>query len=471
MKIYSFFIPLLVAGCSTINDDSFRRVSSTVEQTSGNPIHHLKTEQDFARVHPLVQSMLSSNLTADGAVQIALLNNRQLHGTLEELGVSQADLIQAGLPQNIQLGGSWRFPNEPSPYDAVEYSASTSVLDLFMLPLRKKVARRNLEMAELRVSREVLGLIFDVKNALLSLQAEQQLTQRLLVMRELNELAVELAVQQHKAGNITDLQLANQRAVLGRIKIALAQSNIQTRSSRERLNRLLGLWGTNTEWSIQEALPPLPATDPDLENLESKAMTNRLDVIAAQKAVENAVYAHNLRSRTRFLPTVIHAGVSGEREPHGERLIGPELELELPLFDTGRTEVAKLAARKRQAERQFESVAINARSEVREARDMLIAARDLTRFYAEVLLPQYKIMAEQTLLHYNAMQVGTFDLISAKERELEAERNHLEAWKTYWIARNELERALSGASRGMAGPPNINPSGSGALQTSSADQH
>jgi uncharacterized membrane protein len=42
------------------------------------------------------------------------------------------------------------------------------------------------------------------------------------------------------------------------------------------------------------------------------------------------------------------------------------------------------------------------------------------------------------------MQKGTFELIAAKEQELNTEREYAEAWRDYWIARAELEKAVGG---------------------------
>jgi cobalt-zinc-cadmium efflux system outer membrane protein len=119
-----------------------------------------------------------------------------------------------------------------------------------------------------------------------------------------------------------------------------------------------------TTWEVAESLPPIPPEERPLDNIESFAMTNRFDLASARRAMENAEYALNLRSKTRFLPTALHVGGSTEREPHGERLTGPEIELELPLFDQGQGEIARLGAHYRQAQRRFEALAINARSEV-----------------------------------------------------------------------------------------------------------
>jgi outer membrane protein, heavy metal efflux system len=446
-------IAILLVGCQSISDRPIQKVNDHLANHGAYAVSPVRSESDMDQMQERVQALITTNLTVDSAIQIALLNNRELHATLEELGIAEADLIQAGLPRNIELAGSWRFPNEPTPYNNVEYGASANVLDLFMLPFRKKVAARNLEAVEIRVAGEVLGLIADVRMAFFRVQAGQQLLARLESLVELNEVALDLAKRQKEAGNITGLQLSTHQSIYAQARVTAAQAAADLRQRRETLNRLLGLWGEMTTWEIAESLPPIPAEERPVDGLESIAMTNRFDLASARRAMENAEYALSLRTKTRFLPTALHVGGSTEREPHGERLTGPEIELELPIFDQGQGEIARLGARYRQAQRWFEALAINARSEVREARDLLIATRDLAQFYDQVLLPQQREIVRQTLLQYNAMQVGTFDLINAKERELESERRYIDAWLSYWIARSELDRAMLGGSRSSLSTP------------------
>jgi cobalt-zinc-cadmium efflux system outer membrane protein len=151
-----------------------------------------------------------------------------------------------------------------------------------------------------------------------------------------------------------------------------------------------------------------------------------------------------LRRKTRFFPVGIRAGVDTEKDVTGERVTGPVLTLQLPIFDTGKASIARLEAEHRRAQRQLEGLAVNARSEVREQRDRMLAARDRTLYYARVLLPQRVRILDLTLRQYNAMFKGAYDLLQAKKAEVETERAYLDAWRDYWISRARLERALGG---------------------------
>jgi cobalt-zinc-cadmium efflux system outer membrane protein len=437
-------LSLVFAGCRTNPATGFADVQQTVGSRTGQTVEWPRTTAESDKTKAAVTNLLGQELTADSAVQVALLNNRALRATLEEIGISRADLLQAGLFSNPRFAASFRFPDRPPSAPNTEYSLTQDFLDLLLLPLRKRVAALQFEQTKLRVSHQILQLASEAKVAFYTVQARQQLLGRMQAIVEVNEAAVDLSLRQHNAGNITDLELANQAAAFHQAKLEWSKTLAQARADRERLNRVLGLWGTNTAWKAADKLPAIPAKEIALENLESVAVTQRLDLVAAQQQVALASRALGLRTNTRYLPASIKLGVDTERGTDRQRVTGPTIDLEVPVFDQGQGAIARLQAQYRQAQWQTEALATDIRSEVRQARDALVAARDLAEFYAKVYLPQRIRIVNETLLQYNAMQQGTFELITAKERELSAEREYTEAWRDYWIARAELEKAVGG---------------------------
>src|SRR5581483_11403310 len=191
-------------------------------------------------------------------------------------------------------------------------------------------------------------------------------------------------------------------------------------------NRVLGLSGGQLNWKVADELPGLPATELPLKNLETLAVSQRLDLAAARSEAESVAAALRLKKNTRFIPGV-SVGVSTERNTDGQRVTGPTLGLELPLFDQGQPAVARLGAQYRQAQNNYAAMEVNVRSEVRQALDGLLAARNTAEHYAKTLLPQRQKILRETLLHYNAMQKSSYELLIAKEREQVAERGYVEA--------------------------------------------
>ena len=444
--IFSLGVSLL-AGCATPLA-SLDRVQGTIAERLGKRVHWNRGGPEDAQVEQGVQSLLRHPLTAGSAVQVALLNNRELQARFEEIGIAQAEVVQAGLMTNPNLSASFRFPDRPPSGTNIEYSIAQNFLELLVLPLRKRIANAQLAETEIRVADEVLKLAAEVKIAFYTVQARQQLLDRMRVISETNETAGEFTKRLHDAGNTSDLELASEQSSYEQSRIEVAQTELQVRRDRERLNRLLGVWGTNTNWTMSDHLPELPASDGSLRNLESRAIAQRLDLQASRMQLDLVGQSLALRTKTRYIPAELRLGVSTEHDPDGGRVTGPTLDLELPVFNQGQGEIAKLTAQYRQAQRELEARAINIRSEVREARDTLIAARDLTSYIGKRLLPTQRQVLNLTLQQYNYMLKSAYDLLLAKQNEVAAERSYIEAWRDYWIARAELERAVGGSLRG-----------------------
>ena len=393
-------------------------------------------------VQVTVREILSRPLDAEAAVRVALLNNRELLASFEEIGISQAELAQASRIVNPSLNTSLRFAD--GPYNNTEVGLALDFLEVFILPLKKKIARVELERTQLRTANEVMSLAAMVRTAFYELLASEELLKRLSLMQEIRLAAAEFAAAQERAGNLNELDLERHRASANQLRVDVVRARLDVRMKREALNRHLGLWGDDIQWRGAEGLPALPASDPPIESLERVALESRFDVAAARKGVEQVSRALGLTKGTRFFPAGVEIGIESEREPDGERVTGPTLGLKLPIFDQGQPAVARLHSQLLQSQRRLEHLSIQIRSEVRQARDFLTATRELTEYYRDRLLPQRRDIVGLALEQYNMMLLGTYDLLQAREQEVETERAFIEAWRDYWIAHAELERALGG---------------------------
>jgi cobalt-zinc-cadmium efflux system outer membrane protein len=436
------------SACASTNPvPAFRDVERELQGRGVPAVRWARTAPEQTEIDRSVDALLQAPLSPDDAVKVALFNNAALQASYEELGVSQADLAQAARIPNPSFAGHIRWIGGDLDADSsYELSIVEDFMGLLLQPARKRLAAVQLAQTKLRLTGEALQLASEVRSAYYTMQGHQQLVNALRVIAEITATAADFAERQRRAGTIGELDLINQQAQHNESRAELAAAEAEARADRERLNRLLGVWGTRTRWTLPERLPPLPAAEPPLEDLEARAVAQRPDIGAARLQVELIGRALSLKRGTRLLPGEVELGVGVESEAEGGgRLIGPELHLQLPLFDAGGAGIAKLEAQHRQAQRLLEALAVNARSQVREARDRLLADRELALFHARVLVPQRTRILELTLQQYNAMFKGAYDLLLAKQLEVRTQRAYIEAWRDYWIARAELERAVGGA--------------------------
>ena len=437
-------LTLLASGCASIQKErGHAEVAALVEERLGRKTRWNQGTPEDAEVQRHLDTLLKEDLTSDRAVEVALLNNPSLQSTYEDLGVSQADLVQAGLLSNPSISGSVGFPISGRGVSEHEFSLVQEFLDLFTLPLRKRVAREQFMADTLRVAHEALGTAAEVRKAFSEVQSRQQLVALRRMVQEAAEAASELAARQHEAGNITELELATERASAEEARLVLAQEELALVEAREHLNRLLGLWGPRTQWTVSEKLPAPPSQEAPLERLESLAIRRRLDIDAARKQAALLWNALELARTTRFFGRV-EVGVHTHRDADGPRLLGPTLSLELPIFDQRQALIARLESQHRQGERRLAELSVNARSEVRAARARLLSLRLVAERYRQVVLPLREKVVEQSQLQYNGMQIGLYQLLSAKREQVEAYRSYIEAVRDYWMARAEMERLVGG---------------------------
>jgi cobalt-zinc-cadmium efflux system outer membrane protein len=446
-----------LAACAQVNPDhAFHEVSDEVSSRTGQSPRWARTDDATREADEASRALLRDGLTVDEAVGVALIRNPSLQATFAEIGISQADLAQSGLIANPTLSGFVRFAT-PGSGTNTEVSIVEDWLSIFLLPLRKKLGEAQLEQTKLLVADRVTQLVADVRIAYHTVEAREHLAKRLRLIVELNRIAVEFAGRQLEAGTIGELDLVNQQALLSQSKVELALTESAARRDREALNRFLGLWGQDTAWSIPDEIPEIPREEMPLDGLEALAMNQRQDLRAARWGVDLIGRALSIKKKTRFFPIGINVGVETERDLGGERVTGPNFEVQLPIFDTGKASIARLESERLRAMRQLDTVAVDARSEVREFRDLMVASRELAEFYRSVLLPQRSRALDLTLLHYNMMLKGNYDLLFAKQQQVEVEKAYVEAWRDYWIARAQLERAVGGklptADREAVTPP------------------
>jgi len=433
---------VLLTGCTTFDQRAgFADLSAAVQDRSGLRLAwNLGTELE-AQVAEEVRGLLAGKLTAETATQIALLNNRDLQALYAELGVAQADLVQAGLLENPIFDLSATFPLEGGDPD-LELGVALGFLNIFYMPLRKRVAEAQFEAAKLRVTGEVLDFAARVRAAFYRHQANAQMVDLLRAITRGLAAALDVAQRLYAAGNITALDLARERALAEESKLQLAAAEIAVRQSREQLNDVMGLWGQQVAWEIDPRLPDMPAQQIPLEGLEGQALRQSLALASARQEMI-AVGKRLGFSRAAALFPDLEVGALAERN-EGEWEVGPTLEFPLPLFDQGQARIGRAAVELRRTHQAYYALAVRIRATARRVRDRVQGTRSRAVYYRDILLPLRERIVNESQLQYNAMQIGVFDLLRSQEQQIQAAVAYIEAQLAYWLARTDLDHLLSG---------------------------
>jgi len=435
---------MLLSGCMSVAlNAGFDDVKATVEERSKLRIFWNNGTDLDKEAAEKIGSLLEGKLTADQAVQIALLNNRDLQALYSELGVAQADLVQAGLLRNPMFDAAVLFPVSDGGKPKLELSAVMNFLDIFYVPLRRRVAAARFEEAKLRVTTSVLDFAGRVRTAFYVHQSNEQFLElRQTIAQALNG-SFEVARRLNEAGNMTDLDFARERALLEAGKLGLRAAEGAVRQSREELNILMGLWGKQTEWQGEERLPDIPEQPIETKGIERIALSRSVDLLNARQRLVLAGEQLGFNRRTALVPEM-EVGPGGEREEDGSWKVGPVFEFPIPLFDQGQGRIGRAAAELRRAQQEYYALAVRIRATARALRDRMEGARDRALYYRDIVLPLHERIVNESQLQYNAMQLGPIQLLRAREEQIETAVASVEALRDYWLARGDLGQILSG---------------------------
>ncbi len=435
----------LLAGCASTTAPSSGAAPAIVQEVArthgGASVKWQRSEADQAQARTRVQELLKQPLTAAAAVELALLNNAGLQAQLAELGITQAEVLQAGRLPNP--GFTYGRSSEGDKRE-VERGLHISLARILVIPMVRDIEQRRLNQAERSTALQVMALITQVRRAQVDAVAARERVRYMADVLKAAEASAELARRMARVGNFNKLQQAREQSFQADALQGHARALREEMAARERLVRLLGLWGEDLNaLQLPERLPDLPTTLPDRPDIERQAMAQRLDIQAAKLQTEQTARQLGLTKTTRFINVLElggHLNSSNEEHAHA----GWEISLELPLFDWGTARVARAQAVYQQALSRTAQTAIHARSEVREAYGHWRATHDIARHQRDEVVPLKKRISEENLLRYNGMLIGVFELLADARSQITGVSQYLDALRDFWVADAELEMAMLG---------------------------
>lgn len=453
-------IALLTSGCaaSLSPDPAFEDVALTVHERTGKRIEWDSGSDEDQRVHSHIDQLLGRPLNAGRAVQIALLNNRELQASYASLGVAQADLVQAGLLTNPVIDGSFLWPYRP---EAGAVQTATGIIfnfiELFWKRYKMAVAESALEEVKLQVSGMVIDHAAKTNLAFIDYVASRQQIELFRKVVASARAGVVSAKAVREAGNSTPLDFEQQQSVLTQAKLDLANAEAASASARERLNVAMGLTGRQTKvWRAPMRLPSAKGSTNLFDSIERVAVERSIDLALMRQKIITLGLRHKLTRKQSLIPDIgLGAEIETTKEKGHEREYeaGPIFDVTLPLFDQGQAKRARGIMEIRQAQDAYWAMGVRVRSAARLTRAELLTAHKAVMYYQRAILPQQARLLLATTQQYNAMQEDVFRLIRAKREQIQAGRGYIEALRAYWRARSNYQQLKSGRLPDGGGGP------------------
>jgi outer membrane protein TolC len=246
----------LLSGCASFLPDSgMDTVAGITGATLNKDVVAIRTTENAQSASDAVKRLLARPLTADTAVQIALLNHRGLQASFSELALAEMELVQTGLPPNPTFSIS-RIAGDGA--NEVERQVVGDILALATLPFRTEIARERFCKAQLKAAEEALRLAAEVRRAYYRTIAANELAALLSDAQATAQSTAQLALKLGKTGALNKLDQAREQVFYAETTAELATARQNASSSRERLIRLLGLWGGDLGFRLPIRLPALP---------------------------------------------------------------------------------------------------------------------------------------------------------------------------------------------------------------------
>ena len=311
----------LLAGCVGFSDDArFSPVEQAVKERTGTETKWQWNEQAERTVRARVRELLAAPLGPTEAVQVALLNNPGLQASYAEVGIAEADLVQASRWQ----GPTFSFSRLSGGGESeIERGVFFDVLGLLTLPLAVRAGEGRLQAVQHRAAAEALRVALDARRAWFQAVAAQESAKYAAQVKEAAETSAELARRMAEVGNFPKLTQAREQAFYADAAAQHARARHQAVAARERLARLMGLWGEDLAFQLPDRLPELPQEAREAGDLEALAVAQRLDVQGARRDAEALARSLGLTKATRFV-NLLEVGVLNKDETGSARKRGFE---------------------------------------------------------------------------------------------------------------------------------------------------
>jgi outer membrane protein TolC len=438
-------VSFLLSGCATFSPDQGMGVVADIAgATIKKDVVAVRDGERADRARDTTQRLLRRHLTVDVAVQVALLNNKGLQASYNELALAEVDMVEQSLPPNptfsisrIAGGGAVE----------IERQVVGDILALATLPFRSEIARQRFQQAQLRAALETLRLAADVRRAYYRVVAANELVDLLADAKATAESTAKLASKLGETGALNKLDQAREQVFYAETTADLATARQDATSSRERLIRLLGLWGDDLGFRIPKQLPALPRRPQSLPGIEVDAVTHRIDLRMARMELDTLAKSLKLTEATRFVTLLDAAGIGKTtKDVDGSRLRerGFDIQFQIPIFDGGEVRVRQATEIYNQAFNRLTEKAVNVRSEARDAYRVYRSAYDIASQYQREVLPLRKIITEEMQLRFSSMQVDVFALLVEARQRIAALRAAIEAKRAFWLAQSDLQSAVNG---------------------------
>jgi cobalt-zinc-cadmium efflux system outer membrane protein len=396
----------------------------------------------------LAQNSGGRKISLDDAIQMALQHNHTLLAARTQIQQNEAEETTANLrPNPVLLGDSQFLPIfQPNQFSA-DYLDNTAQFDLGVSYLfeRGKKRQHRLQAAkdQTAVTRSQIAdnertLIFNVASQFINVELGESTLE--LAAQDLKSFqnTVDIGKARYKAGDIGEDDL---------LKIKLQMLQFQTDVSTARLARvqglanlrqLLGYESIDADYDIVASFNYEPVKG-NLEDLQSKALLERPDLLAARLGVVAADSQHELQ-KAIGKPDVTgqisytHLSYSNDTSLFGQ--------IQLPIFNRNQGETARSGFAITQAQELERSTDGQVMTDVRDAYENLLTNNEIVNLYRSGYLDEAQQSRDISEYAYKRGAATLLDFLDAERSDRATQLAYRQALASYLLALEQLREAV-----------------------------
>lgn len=380
-------------------------------------------------------------LDLNSAVQVLLAQSPQVRIELAQLGIADAQLLQAELISNPHLSIGALKPEDGGRWQ-LDVGLSQPLLELFTRPLRRQLSEDNMLMVQLRLQESLQTLIAQTGETYYAAIAAHQ---HLLVQQQMLDATLarqQLANSLYRAGNMSENSFLYYDIELRRVQ---QQIKKRERKAQEKYLELLNMIGMDSKQQVElpDQLPALPAEEFAHTELLTQARNDRLDVnITRQQLAQLENRGSLVRAENGWRD--MNIGINAEREFDGATNVGPEIEFALPIFNRNQGKLAVIDAQTAKTKAQLARALLQADSEIAQALNQMQSAREqLDLITASLQVAEKRVTLSNR--EVNFMLGSPFELLNIKRQQIQLAHEYTNELANYWEARTQLELAIGRA--------------------------
>ena len=385
----------------------------------------------------------SMALTLDAVVADALAKNPELKFYQAEIAAAKAGRKTAGQLGNPELSSSvGQKTAHGSGLSAEGVAWSVSVAQPFGWPgrigLRKAIANRDIELAELGYQRFKFALVGRVRTLAFGLFAAQEKAAAAREVADRFQALREVLVQRDPAGLTPLLETRVIEATELTMQRKASEAELAAQAALLELNQLRGVTPTVHLSVSSSHLTFRPAES--VESLVALARTNNFELRLRAVELAQQGFRVQLAKNERFPVISVGPSISEERAGDRQRIIGVGVSLPLPLWNRNKGNIDAAVARQMQAD-----VSLNVTE--REIQRKVVEAaltyesklREMAKWRPDSV-QHFKEAAEVADRHYRLGAVPISTYVELQKQYLEAVEGLLDTRKEALDSAQQLER-------------------------------